>query len=372
MRIRASFAAAAIAGASLVLYYFPELDSHDLNVYFASSRWVIEGGRLYREVPSEYPLLANVIFATVRFFGNLMLPGENGFYGLWILLAFFIYVYAAFRIVIGTTMLATLAWLAPAPIYFALLRFDIYPAVATLMSLFAIRRAHYIRGAVWLGVAAALKGYALFLLPAYCVFVVYQRGWTAAIKVGALVVAPIILSFVATLLFAGWDGAIAPYKIQALRTFNGESLYDMINYLFGSPVASRMSVAPRVAHILQIGCALAAAAMRPRSFEDLINVFLFAILGFISFSTFYSPQFVLWILPLICFSDSRVLLISAIFFSWLTYLYYPIGFIPGIEDPRIRHAMVIANNLFRLFIMFVVVTNIWLNFRKSAPLLTKV
>lgn len=100
-------------------------------------------------------------------------------------------------------MLALFAWLAPAPIYFALFRFDLYPALATLMSLFAIRRGAYIEGALWLGVAAAVKGYALFLLPAYCVFMVYQRGFTAAIKVAVLVVTPMILSLLATFAFAG-------------------------------------------------------------------------------------------------------------------------------------------------------------------------
>jgi hypothetical protein len=363
--MRAVFAAATLAGVSLVLsiYYFPRgLDSYDLNLYFAFSRWVIEGGRLYRDVPSQYPPLANIIFATVRYFGNLVLPGEEGFYSLWILSAWCVYVYAACRIAIGTTILAALAWLAPGPIYFALLRYDIYPAVATLISLFAIRRADYIRGAAWLGVAAALKGYALFLLPAYCVFMVYQRGWAAAIKVAALVAAPIFFSFLATILLAGWEGAASPYKHYAALA-NGESLYDTINYVFGTPLISK---APWVAHSLQIACALAAAAMRPRSFEDLVNAFLFAILGFISFSIVYSPQYVLWILPLTCFSDSRTILISAILLSWLTHLYFPIGFILGKEHPAIFRAMIVANNLFRLFMMSVVVTNIWPNFRKRS------
>jgi hypothetical protein len=167
-RIRVVFAGVALVGVWLAfsIYYFPwGFRSYDLNLYFEFSRWVIEGGRLYREVPSQYPPLANLIFATVRYFANLVVPGENGFYSLWILSAWFAYVYAVYRIAFGTTILAALAWLAPGPIYFALLRYDIYPALATLISLFAIRRAHYIRGAAWLGVAAALKGYALFFYP---------------------------------------------------------------------------------------------------------------------------------------------------------------------------------------------------------------
>jgi uncharacterized membrane protein len=275
-------------------------DPFYLRVYFHSARWVIESGRLYREVRSEYPLFANIIFATLRYLGDLLHPVLYGFYDLWVASVWFVYLFAVYRILKDTTTLAGLAWLAPTQIYFAVFRFDLYPAVATLMSLFAIRRTDYIEGAVWLGVAIALKGYALFLLPAYCVFMVYQRGFAAAIKIGALAVAPIILSLLITFTFAGWEGVVAPFKFHAARTLNGESTYDAINYLFRAPVVMEGSEAGW-ASLLQAGCAFAAAAMRPRSFEDLVNTFLFAVLGFMSFSVFYSPQYVLWILPLVCF-----------------------------------------------------------------------
>ena len=281
-------------------------DTYDIHVYFTSARWAIDGGRLYREVTSEYPLFANIIFAALRYLGYLCHHiGFYTFYGLWVTSACFVYLCAVYRIARDITMLAALTWLAPGPIYFALLRYDVYPAAATLMFLFAVRDTDYVKGAIWLGMAIALKGYALFLLPAYCVFMANQRGFPAAIKVGALAVAPFILSLLATLSFAGWEGVVAPFKFHAIRTLNGDFTYDAINYLFGAPVISKGSEARWVGQSLQVGCALAAAAMRPRSFEDLINSFLFAVLGFMSFSVFYSPQFVLWILPLVSFSDSR-------------------------------------------------------------------
>ncbi len=334
-------------------------DDFDIHVYFASARWVIEGGRLYREAPSEYPLFANIIFATLRYISNLLHPGQSGFYCLWIVSAWCIYLWAVFRIAKDTTLLAVLAWLAPGPIYFALFRFDLYPAVATLMFLFAVRRAAYIEGAIWLGVAIALKGYAMFMLPAYCVFMIYQRGFGAAIKIGAVAVAPIILSLLATLAFAGWEGMIAPFKLHALRTLNDESTYDAINYLFGGPVISNGSRARWVGQSLQVGCALAAAAMRPRNFEDLVIALLFAVLGFMSFSVFYSPQYVLWILPLVCFSASRVMLISAILFSWLTYVDFPISYDLQPTRPDLFKAMVVAVGLLRLFMMFLAIKGLY-------------
>jgi hypothetical protein len=354
--------AAALVGAAILYLVGKKIDIHlafdtvDIGVYFDTARWITEGGRLYREVPSDYPLFPNIMFAICRYLGHLLHPGIWGFFTLWVASAWFVYLFAVYRIATDATMLAALAWLAPAPIYYALFRFDLYPAVATLMSLFAIRRTAYVEAAVWLGVAIALKGYALFLLPAYCVFMVYQRGSAAAIKVGALAATPMMLSLLATLTFAGWEGVVAPFEIQALRTPNGESIYDAINYIFGATAMLKGSEARWVGQSLQVGCALAAAAMRPRKFEDLVNAFLFAVLGFMSFSVFYSPQFVLWILPLVCFSGSRVMLISAIFFSWLTYLYCPISYsLMQMGQPDLFKAMVVTLGLLRLFMMFLAV-----------------
>jgi hypothetical protein len=331
---------------------------YDINVYFTSARWVIDGGRLYREVPSEYPLFANIIFASLRYVGNLLHPGlyQPGFHVVWIASAWFVYLWVVYRISkdIG---IAALAWLTPGAIFFSLYRFDLYPAAATLMFLFAVRRTAYIEGALWLGVAIALKGYALSLVPAYCVFMIYQRGFATAIKVGAFAVAPIILSLLATLSFAGWEGVVAPFKLQAVRTINGESTYDAINYLLGARVISIGSAVPWIGKLLQVGCALAAAAMRPRSFDDLVNACVFSVLGFMSFSAFYTPQFVLWILPLVCFSGSRAMLISAICFSWLTYLYFPISYDLAHElaQPELYKAVIVAISLLRFFMMFLAI-----------------
>lgn len=366
------FIAGALFAAPL-LYWVEEkfairlaFDAHDLNVYFNSAGWIVDGGRLYRDVPSEYPVVANIIFAMLRYLANLIHPGAHAFYIVWAAVAGLVYICAARRIVKDSTMLAAVAWLAPAPIYFALLRFDIYPAFATLMFLFSARRADYFHGAVWLGVAIALKGYALFLLPAYCVFILHQRGFVAAIKVAALAGAPTVLGLLVILSLFGWEGMAAPFMFHAVRTFNGQSTYDAINYLFGNPESPLLewlelrwpkvqwSEVQLAAPSLQIGCALFAAAMRPRSFGDLVDALLFAALGFISFSVFYSPQFVLWILPLACFSTSRRMLLSAIGFSYLTYLYFPISYDLTLYPSALR-AMVIVVSVLRLFMMCLVV-----------------
>jgi hypothetical protein len=83
-----------------------------------------------------------------------------------------------------------------------------------------------------------------------------------------------------------------------------------------------------------------------------VNSFIFAVLGFMTFSAFYSPQFVLWLLPLVCFSDSCAMLASVIALSWLTYLYFP-----WLTAPRGSMRLIVAVTLVRLFMMVLTVAH---------------
>ena len=304
-------------------------DANDLNVYFKSSRWVVGQGILYKGVFSEYPLLANLIFGFVRYLSEILHPFPSSFDSfawVWMSIAWFIYLGIIYQVATISKQ-ALWIWLAPAPLYFALLRFDIYPALMTLLALFAMRSQKYVWGALWLGLAIAFKGYALVLVPAFFVFIYYNKGFLQAVKITAICLTPFILSQVAVFAYAGLDAVKQPYLYHINRSTNNESTYDalatlneVIAYLL-LPFLHQLS---NLAKGLQIATSLLAAVFKPKSFEDLVHSFLFAILGFISFSIFHSPQFVLWIVPIACFSPSRWLNFWAIAYSWVMYLFFPI------------------------------------------------
>ena len=145
-------------------------DGHDLTVYLRSSNWVVGSGRLYQEVFSEYPLLANLVFGLVRGVSEALRSGRNGFYVVWMAFALMAYITGVYQVHRHAPKENIWIWLALGPLYFSLFRFDIYPALTTLLALCAIRGRRHLEGTIWLGITAAFKGYALFLLPAYVVF----------------------------------------------------------------------------------------------------------------------------------------------------------------------------------------------------------
>ena len=361
---------ASIVGAALVLaflaigghlgtfgirYFF---DPHDIGVYFESSRWIVEGGTLYVDVFSEYPLLANGIFAAIRWIANITFPGSRGFEYLWILTAAIVYAFATIRVAAFASFLAVATWLAPASIYFALFRYDVYPAVAMLFGLLAIRREGYTAGAIWLGIAVALKGYALFMLPALCLFVFHRRGLVAAICVMIIVIAPTIASFTAIYGFAGWEGVTSPFQFHLEREFNWESSYDALNYVLGTRFEARDI--PFVPLALQALASLVAAGMRPRSFDDLVKATSFAIVGWMTFSVFYSPQFLLWVLPIVSFANSRLMVVLGLLLALMTYAYFPVAWdlahITGVSSKPLE-ALVITVTVLRISMMIVGIRN---------------
>jgi hypothetical protein len=99
----------------------------DIRDYFDYAGGVLGGGAAYRAAASAYPFLANILFAAVRLISSLVNPSVNAFVVAWIGIAVLLYVCVLETIIVRASKLAVLMWLAPAPIYFALMRYESTP-----------------------------------------------------------------------------------------------------------------------------------------------------------------------------------------------------------------------------------------------------
>ncbi|BAY78826.1 hypothetical protein NIES25_53040 [Nostoc linckia NIES-25] len=303
------------------------LDLYDIDVYFRSSRWVVGEGILYKNIFSQYTLLANLIFGFSRFVAEATHPFSSdleSFSFIWASISWLIYLVAIYLTLTHVSKNSIWLWLTPAAVYFAIFRFDIYTSLTTLLALLAIRDEKYTKGSFWLGITIALKGYALFLLPSYLIFIFYKQGIKGVIKATIVSLFPFVLGNLIVFLYAGLKGLLVPYSFHAARQLNGESTYDVfyLNWL--------VALFPKLPTLLEISSSLLPVLKKPKTFESLINAFLIALVGFMTFSVFYSPQFFLWIVPIACFSTSILIKRLTIAFCWATFFYYPIGW--GIKN----------------------------------------
>ena len=318
---------------SLLMYFTWDIvsasnlyDRHDIGYFFQYSQWAEGKGVLYKDVYSDYLLLANLLFGVFHFLAATLRPLSTTFKSfswLWASAAWFLYLWVAYLIYTKISRRAIWIWLSPAPIYFAFIRYEIYLVVLTIFFLFALEREKYFESALWLGAVIALKGYALFAIPPYAVFIFYRKGLATAIKLTAVCLAPYILSHLIVFAYAGLEGVGMPYRFQGNRPSTPESLYSVISYILFLP--ERLLVPARLTHFLILATSLIAAALRPKTFEEVVHALMLAISGFITFGNAPSPQFLLWIVPMACFSSSRNIRQLTIFLSWLTFFDYPVA-----------------------------------------------
>ncbi|MEW6056084.1 MAG: hypothetical protein AB1540_05665 [Bdellovibrionota bacterium] len=329
-------------------------DDYDLKVYFHSSRWVVDGGTLYRDVFSEYPCVANLLFAGVRLLSEWVVPLSHPFdrfSWMWMSLAWVLYI-QLLRIVRGEKQ-SLWIWIAPAPIYFALLRYDFYPTLTCFLALLEWKKGRWHAGTLWFSLCIALKGYGLFLMPSLFVYFFVNLGLRQAIKLSTLCLGAFLLSHLAVIAWAGWEGLMMPYQFHMTRSNNGESTYDVLEFaLLGLGVSSEtrteflqviaQGIVPKIG---LIATSLVAAALVPRTFQELVRSMLIGVVGFISTSIFYSPQFVLWIAGVATFSESNLVRVGSAALNWLSFAHFPVTYDlrPHYQKPYKNMVAVVAS-----------------------------
>ncbi len=307
----------------------PSLGFTDTVVYFAESDWVLSSGHLpFRDTFSEYPLAANLLFGLVRrlsvTFTILAYPLSN-FSMIWMGFAGLVYGYGVARVAReGPLQLA--AWLSAGVVYFTLYRYDIFPALAFMLALWALREEAWVRAAIWLGVCIALKGYAVVALPALAVFMTPRLGLRRALTLCAAALAPTLAGVGVVWLYADPQASLMPYLFQAGRPFNREAIYLVVDRIVPGNAGGLLNwlAGARVPLLIQAGFALAAAATRPRTYQELVQALVVAVVGFVTFGAFHSPQFVLWIIAVTTFSRDRTTLVLAALLGWLTAVFFPV------------------------------------------------
>ncbi len=185
-------------------------------------------------------------------------------------------------------------------------RFDLWPALLTVAALAALLRERHGLGWGLLGAAVAAKLWPLVLVPLALVWS-YRAGRARAALVGLAVVAAVFVPFAVVAPHGLWDSlrgqASRPLQIESL----GASLFTAFGHAsvissHGSQnVAGHGAVAALFA-LLQIATLVAlwiAFARGPATGNRLLRYSAAAVCAFIAFGKVLSPQFLIWLIPLV-------------------------------------------------------------------------
>lgn len=182
----------------------------------------------------------------------------------------------------------------PGSVYFALHRYDILPSLAVVLAIMAAERKKPFLAGSWLGFAVMLKAYPLILAPIILRYIATDIRKAIVYMIGMAWPIATLLGYA---LYQGdWQAMIEPYRFQLSRRPEPESaLYGNLLplWLGGSGLAGliRNSI---ILLTVMLMCLHRACGL-----NDLLRRCALAVMLFTALQVFYSQQWLLWLIPLL-------------------------------------------------------------------------
>jgi uncharacterized membrane protein len=310
----------------------------DVHLYQGFANAVFDGRVPYRDFFMEYPPGALAVFLPSAVFGS---PHYN----------------AAFKVLMAICGIATLFLLAvlldrfdvsPWRLWTAVLLFalspialgpislntyDAWPALLTVAALVLLVAGRGLAGFALLGAAFAVKVYPVVLLPPALIFVWRTAGRQLAYR-GVAVFAAVAAVFVIPFLALAPHGLTESFRAQAARSLQVESLggsllaaadrlglYDAtVVHRTGHAVSydlvgSLPQALAALSSVLQLAAAIGVAWFYRRGTDQphrLGIAFAAAVAGFLAFTRFFSPQYLVWLIPFVLLLEPAAWVVAAV------------------------------------------------------------
>jgi uncharacterized membrane protein len=228
-------------------------------------------------------------------------------------------------------LLFALSPLALGPI--SLNTYDAWPALLTVGALALLLSGRDVFAFALLGAALAAKVYPAVLIPPAAIFVWRERGRVSALR--SLAASTVVCAlFVVPFLVVAPHGLAESFRAQAARSLQVESLggsllavADRLG-LYSATVVHRTghaisydlvgSLPETLAVLSSIAQALAVVSVAwlyLRGRDDprrLVFAFAAAIAGFLAFTRFFSPQYLVWVVPFVLLLEPAVWALTAV------------------------------------------------------------
>lgn len=326
------------------------LDNKDTAVFFVRSQWLSDGLLPYRDYLQEYPQWGLAYISLPRLLTDNYLVYRTG---LLVLngVSYFLLAMVLLKLAerFGKKKNVFLL-LLPSFVFFSFNRFDIFVSLLVVVSLYLLLRQKISWSFFLLGIATLTKWYPFLFLPLYILFL-YQNKNRAILAPVSWYFVPIILPLLATGIWAGWQGVLMPYVYHFSRVVEVESA--LIFLPFSNGLISLFF------YLQWVGLFIAVLWGKVNQPKNLLLFLSLTILLFVFFNRAYSPQFIVWFLPLLILVLEKYDWGLVVFYDLLNYLAYYLAYLNRLDQfwPAILYL-----NFFRTVILalliYLVVTKI--------------
>ena len=350
----------------------------DVGLYAVDGHKMLDGQIPYRDFFFEYPPGALVVF---------IVPALISIAHYTTLFKILMVVLGAATICVASGIAASigetprrsalaLGWIAFTPLLLGPLildEYDLWPTLLTCLAVLVLLRSKDRFGTGLLGFGAATKVYPAAILPAALVWIYRRSGKRATWWALGVAVAVAFATYV-VFLALGPGGVWSSIEVQARRGLQKESLGSSILFVldqFGLYKARIDEANPHwteltgtagdtiaaLSSICQIGAALGVAALAARRRPEprtLLYAAAAAVVGFVAFGKVFSPQYLIWLVPLVALAGglaANLMLAGALVLTqlWFLDIVTPFDLDRGIWLVVLRNVLVVG-----VFVLLVV------------------
>jgi len=269
-------------------------------------------------------------------------------------------------------------------------RFDLAPTALTLGALFLAGTPWSAAGALLLGVSASMKVWPLALLPLWLAPAYRQRSWRAAVVPGACAAAGLLLPMPFFILRAN-TGMLEFLRFQSERGLQLESCWANLALLLDAVGASRASITYHhgAFHVQGGATPLLQAVARPAivaltfapqliahargaltppgsATRGWVDASAASLLGLLVGSSVLSPQFMIWLVPLLVLVDARGIAV-AVLVAALTTALYPVLYNPFVTRQAPLYGLALSCLSARNFLLAAAYAALIVRLLRNAP-----
>ncbi len=358
--------------------FVKDMEGNDgFNIFFSYASKVFSGELPYHDFSLEYTPIALLVMTVPRLITADPLHYQIAFASqilIFDLIGLLILADMAKRLGYSlwiTLAVSTIALVVSGPLITE--RFDLIPAILVLCALYSFSRGWNTASWITLGIATMIKTYPIVIVPLFALYLLKQKNYSSLVK-GTLAFGFTLLVIIVPCLCLSPEGFYESYSYHAERGLQIESTYASV-LLLGNTLgltggeirfdhaAWHMDTSlgdsladaslPIMAIILTMVYAIYAMQKQVETERSahsrLISYSLLAILAFMVTSKVLSPQYIIWIYPLIPLITGQWRIVYWVLFiliGAMTYYIYPDHY--GellVREPRLIYILTMRNIL---------------------------
>ena len=308
--------------------FVKDMEGNDgFNIFFSYASKVFSGELPYHDFSLEYPPIALLVMTVPRLITADPLHYQIAFASqilIFDLIGLLILTDLAKRLGYSlwiTLAVSTIALTVSGPLIME--RFDLIPAILVLCALYCFSRGWNAASWITLGIATMVKTYPVVIVPLFALYLLKRKNYSSLVK-GTMAFGFTLLVIIVPCLCLSPGGFYESYSYHAERGLQIESTYasalllgnawgltggemrfDHAAWHMDTSLADSLANAALPIMVMTLLAIYTIYALQKQEkdersdYSHLINYSLLAILAFMVTSKVLSPQFVIWIYPLI-------------------------------------------------------------------------